>query len=39
MTADVTELLDPGDHVLLCPIVGKDGPHCKLGQLDEFAIE
>jgi hypothetical protein len=38
-TADVTEPLDPGDYVLLCPVVGKDGPHYKLGQLDEFAIE
>jgi hypothetical protein len=37
--ADVTEPLDPGDYVLLCPLVGKDGPHYKLGQLDEFAIE
>jgi hypothetical protein len=38
-TADVTEPLDPGDYVLLCPLVGKEGPHYKLGQLDEFAIE
>jgi hypothetical protein len=38
-TADVTEPLDPGDYFLLCPIVGKDGPHYKLGQLDQFAIE
>jgi hypothetical protein len=38
-TADVREPLDPGDYVLLCPLVGKDGPHYKLGQLDEFAIE
>jgi hypothetical protein len=38
-TTDVTEPLDPGDYVLLCPIAGKDGPHYKLGQLDEFAIE
>jgi hypothetical protein len=38
-TADVTEPLDPGDYVLLCPLVGKDGPHYKLGQLEEFAIE
>jgi hypothetical protein len=35
----VTEPLDPGDYVLLCPLAGKDGPHYKLGQLDEFAIE
>ncbi len=38
-TADVTEPLDPGAYVLFCPLVGKDGPHYKLGQLDEFAIE
>jgi hypothetical protein len=38
-TADVTEPVDPGDYVLLCPLVGKDGPHYKLGQLDQFAIE
>ena len=38
-TADVTEPLDPGDYVLLCPLAGKDGPHYKLGQLEEFAIE
>ena len=37
--ADVTEPLKAGDYVLLCPIVGKDAPHYKLGQLDEFAIE
>jgi hypothetical protein len=36
---DVTEPLDPGDYVLLCPIAGKEGPHYKLGQLAEFAIE
>jgi hypothetical protein len=38
-TADVTEPLDPGDYVLLCQLAGKDGPHYKLGQLDQFAIE
>jgi hypothetical protein len=38
-TADVTEPIDPGDYVLLCPLVGKDGPHYQLGQLEQFAIE
>jgi hypothetical protein len=38
-TGDVTEPLDPGDYVLLCPLAGKGGPHYKLGQLEEFAIE
>ena len=37
--ADVTKPLDPGDYVMLCPLAGKDGPHYKLGQLAEFAIE
>ena len=37
--ADVTKPLTPGDYVMLCPIDGKDGPHYKLGQLAEFAIE
>ena len=39
VTADVTESLEAGDYVLLCPIAGKNGPHYKLGQLEEFAIE
>ncbi len=38
-TAEVTESLEPGDYVLLCPIAGKDAPHYKLGQLEEFSIE
>ena len=38
-TADVTEPLDRGDYVLLCPVAGKAGPHYKLGQLAQFAIE
>ena len=37
--ADVTEPLNAGDYVLLCPLAGKDGPHYKLGQLEEFAIK
>ena len=37
--AEVTKPLDPGDYVMLCPLAGKDGPHYKLGQLEEFAIE
>ena len=39
VTADVTKPLDAGDYVLLCPITGSDGPHYKLGQLEEFGIE
>ncbi len=38
VTAEVTESLDAGNYVLLCPIAGKDGPHYKLGQLAEFAM-
>jgi hypothetical protein len=38
-TAKVIKPLDPGEYVLLCPVVGKDGPHYKLGQLAQFAIE
>ena len=37
--ADVTKPLEPGDYVMLCPLAGKNGPHYKLGQLAEFAIE
>ena len=37
--ADVTKPLYPGDYVMLCPLAGKNGPHYKLGQLAEFAIE
>jgi hypothetical protein len=39
-TAQGRELLSTaGDYVLLCPLVGQDGSHYKLGQLAEFAIE
>lgn len=38
-TIEVKEPLEPGDYVLLCPIGGPDGPHYKLGQLAEFAVE
>jgi hypothetical protein len=36
---DVTKPLTPGDYVMLCPLAGKNGPHYKLGQLEEFTIE
>jgi hypothetical protein len=38
-TAKVIKPLDPGEYVLLCPVVGKDGPHYKLGQMAQVAIE
>lgn len=31
--------LTPGEYAMLCPIGGPDGPHYKLGQLEEFEIE
>jgi hypothetical protein len=31
--------VEPGEYALLCPIGGPDGPHYKLGQLEEFSIE
>jgi hypothetical protein len=37
--ADVMKPLTPGDYVMLCPLAGKNGPHYKLGQLGQFAIE
>jgi plastocyanin len=36
-TAKVTEPIEPGSYVLLCPIGGKP-PHYQLGQLAEFEI-
>ncbi len=38
-TLAIKKPIEPGDYVLLCPIGGPDGPHYKLGQLAEFAIE
>jgi hypothetical protein len=38
-TVAVKEPIEPGDYAMLCPIGGPDGPHYKLGQLQEFAIE
>lgn len=38
-TAKVKGPLEPGEYAMLCPIGGPDGPHYKLGQLAEFAIE
>ena len=38
-TVPVKKSLEPGDYAMLCPIGGPDGPHYKLGQLQEFAIE
>ncbi|HET6831228.1 MAG TPA: hypothetical protein VFH44_07745 [Solirubrobacterales bacterium] len=38
-TIEVKKPIEPGDYVMLCPISGPEGPHYKLGQLAEFAIE
>jgi plastocyanin len=37
-TIDVKKPLEPGHYVMLCPLSGPDGPHYKLGQLQEFEI-
>ncbi len=38
-TAKVKGPLEPGEYAMLCPVGGPDGPHYKLGQLEEFSIE
>jgi len=38
-TVKTKQPIEPGDYVMLCPIAGKEGPHYKLGQLEEFSIE
>ena len=37
-TINVKKPLEPGHYVMLCPLSGPDGPHYKLGQLQEFDI-
>ena len=39
VTGEIEEPLEPGSYALLCPIGGPDGPHYKLGQLEEFEVE
>jgi hypothetical protein len=38
-TFEVTKPIEPGNYAMLCPIPSRDGPHYKLGQLQEFTIE
>lgn len=38
-TVEVKKAIEPGSYAMLCPIGGPDGPHYKLGQLQEFEIE
>ena len=37
-TFEIKKPLEPGSYVMLCPIPSPDGPHYKLGQLEEFEI-
>ncbi len=34
----VKKPIEPGSYAMLCPIGGPEGPHYKLGQLEEFEI-
>ncbi len=36
---EVKGSVEPGSYVMLCPIQSPEGPHYKLGQLEEFTIE
>jgi plastocyanin len=38
-TVQITKPLKPGTYAMLCPIGGPQGPHYKLGQLQEFEIQ
>jgi len=38
-TIEIKDPVEPGDYVMLCPIGSPQGPHYKLGQLEEFTIE
>ena len=38
-TFEVSKPIEPGEFAMLCPIPSKEGPHYKLGQLEEFSIE
>jgi hypothetical protein len=38
-TIPIKKTLEPGEYAMLCPIPGPNGPHYKLGQLEEFTIE
>jgi hypothetical protein len=37
-TVTVKGPVEPGNYVMLCPVGGPEGPHYKLGQLEEFDI-
>jgi len=38
-TFEIKKPIEPGSYAMLCPIGSPDGPHYKLGQLEEFTIE
>ena len=38
-TVQISKPLKPGNYAMLCPIGGPQGPHYKLGQLQEFEIQ
>ena len=38
-TVQITKPLKPGRYAMLCPIGGPQGPHYKLGQLQQFEIQ
>ncbi len=38
-TIEITDPIEPGNYAMLCPIGSPEGPHYKLGQLEEFTIE
>lgn len=39
VTVEINKPLKPGSYAMLCPIGGPQGPHYKLGQLQEFEIQ
>ncbi len=38
-TLEIKKPIEPGAYAMLCPIGGPEGPHYKLGQLEEFEIQ
>lgn len=38
-TVELQRPMEPGNYAMLCPIGSPEGPHYKLGQLEEFTIE
>jgi hypothetical protein len=38
-TIDIKKPIEAGEYAMLCPVGGPEGPHYKLGQLEEFEIQ